>query len=81
MRTPLNAIAIQSIKLRFIRGKVQDIVSEGEKLTVKEIIEKLMELGLEIEECRETLSSCSDFLIFVVNDMLDLSQIKQGKLR
>mmetsp|Transcript_3940 Transcript_3940/g.6684 ORF Transcript_3940/g.6684 Transcript_3940/m.6684 type:complete len:82 (-) Transcript_3940:1044-1289(-) len=81
MRTPLNAIATQAVRIRFLKGKLQDLIAESALLTPEQLAAKLEAAVAELEDCRVTLGSSCDFLLFVVNDMLDLSQIKQGKLR
>mmetsp|Transcript_26237 Transcript_26237/g.40035 ORF Transcript_26237/g.40035 Transcript_26237/m.40035 type:complete len:171 (+) Transcript_26237:992-1504(+) len=77
MRTPINSINSQNVQLKYLIGRLEEVLVPGaiEKADPALFKEKLKRIMSELKHCWEVMSRSTKFLIFVVNDMLDLSQL------
>ena len=86
MRNPLNSIVAHNIEKKFLYAKLEDTLSQLEQEVLSgtrasKLVEKSqfilnkLKVGLKVQE------SSSFCLQFMIQDMLDFAQIKQGKFR
>jgi len=80
MRTPINSINSQNIETKHLIEKVGDLLtSDGD--TIESFKGKLARLQKSLAHSNRIHHCSTKFLTFEINDMLDFSQLKQGKFR
>ena len=82
MRKPLNSIYSQNLKQTQINEKIKEILSiDFNKLSMDKLKSYLGQLREQSLQSIRIQSSSTKILNFLVNDMLDFAQLRNGKLR
>ena len=82
MRNPINSIQTLNIKQEESNKKLLNLIlSIDENMRPSDLNEQLMIIHNENQETSKVQKSSSKILCFLVNDLLDYAQLKQGKFR
>lgn len=81
LRNPLNSIKIQTIRLKMLTDKMKEILQNEKKLKLHQLKRKFSRIHEEQVQINQVQINCQEFLNFLVQDILDLSQINQKKFR
>ena len=82
MRNPLNSIYSQNVNNKQINEKMMKFIAiEMDHLPIEEIKSRLKSFSEEYLESAKIQTSSTKLLTYLVNDILDLSQINSGKFR
>jgi len=80
LRNPLNSITAQNIEKRQLLKDIRKILDD-DTISLEEVRMKIRPIITELEHGTTTQESASDLMKFIVQDLLDYAQIKDGKFR
>ena len=80
MRNPLNSIAAQNLEKKYL---YEELSQELKKMETKENngVQKCQEIIQKLKSGMKIQESSSNFLTYIVQDMLDFAQIGSGNFR
>ena len=81
MRTPINSINSQNIQIKNTIDKISELLENQSISKLSVFKKKLACLQNQLHESNRIHFCSTKFLGFEINDMLDFSQLKQGKFR
>ena len=81
MRNPTNSIYCQNIIQNQLNEKLQDLINDTKPISVSRIKKKLRSICNQHTESVKIQMSSTKLLKFLVNDILDFSQLRAGKFR